>query len=451
MSAATDTIAAVATPSGRGGIGVVRLSGPACRSIATSLLGRVPEPRHASYGAFRDAAGELIDRGIALYFPAPHSYTGEDVLELQGHGGDMVMQLLLAAAIDQGARQARPGEFTERAFLNDRLDLLQAEAVADLIDSHSAAAARGALRSLQGEFSQTVNEIRQALVDLRVKVEGALDFPDEDLEIILGDSLDGALRALLARIANVQQQAQQGRLLNSGVDIAIVGAPNVGKSSLINRLSRSDAAIVTDIPGTTRDPIRSHCLLDDLPVVLTDTAGLRDSTDVIEQEGIRRANRALGQADLVLWLNTTAQPDSAALEAIHAQMAPGATLLHVHNKIDQQNLQAYRLQDERGQTRVGLSALTGAGIDLLVDAIKEQVGYGGGSESVFSARERHLQALAQTHAALQQAVAIAETVPTLELVAENLRQAQDALTVLTGEFSADDLLGEIFARFCIGK
>lgn len=447
----TETIVAVATPAGRGGIGVVRVSGPGCRRIAETITGRLPQPRFAHYTDFRDCHGALIDRGIVLFFPAPHSYTGEDVLELQGHGGDVVLQMLAAAVIECGARPARAGEFTERAFLNDRIDLLQAEAVADLIESQSATAARGALRSLQGEFSQTVNELLQALIGLRVKVEGALDFPDEDLEIILGAGLPGLIDDLLQRVRAIWQQAQQGRLLNRGVDIVIVGAPNVGKSSLINRLARRDAAIVTDIPGTTRDPIRESCLLDDLPVVLTDTAGLRDSSDVIEQEGIRRANLALEQADLVLWLGEDASIDDREITKLRGHTAAGAGLIRVHNKIDQQSLAPYQAQSDHGTEIIGLSALTGAGIELLVESIKRSAGYNAGGETVCSARERHLHALGQTQGALQQALQEARDNKTLEVIAEHLRQAQDKMAGLTGEFSADDLLGEIFSRFCIGK
>lgn len=447
----SDTIVAVATPPGRGGIGVVRVSGLACRSIASVILGHVPPPRYATYAGFRDRRGELIDRGIALFFTAPHSYTGEDVLELQGHGGDVVMQLLQAAIIDLGARRARPGEFTERAFLNDRIDLLQAEAVADLIDSSSASAARGALRSLQGEFSTTVQELLQALIELRVKVEGALDFPDEDVNTIIGAKPEDALAGLATRVQTIRQQAQQGRLLNSGIDIVIVGEPNVGKSSLINRLAKRDAAIVTEIPGTTRDPIRETCLLDGLPVVLTDTAGLRDSTDVIEQEGIRRANEALQQADLVLYVYDKAEVDNAALWDLRRQMAAGAELISVQNKIDKQQTTPYQYHDEHGVAHTGLSALTGDGIEELVSLIKQRIGYSSNNESVFSARERHLRALDRTADQLGRAQKMAATGMSLEVIAEHLNQAQQSLTELTGEFSADDLLGEIFARFCIGK
>lgn len=451
MTAAAATIAAVATPPGRGGIGVVRVSGPAVRMIAASLLGELPQPRYARYATFRDSQGSAIDRGIALFFPAPHSYTGEDVLELQGHGGDVVMQLLLAAVLDLGARQARPGEFTERAFLNDRIDLLQAEAIADLIDSSSAAAARGAVRSLQGDFSGQVNELLMALIELRVRIEGALDFPDEDIESLLGIRPYAAIDDLLNQLQTIRQQARQGQLLNTGIHIVISGEPNVGKSSLINRLTRQDTAIVTAIPGTTRDPISVHCLLDDLPVTLTDTAGLRDSTDTVEREGIRRANQALQQADLVLWMHDRPQAENALRQECRHILTAGIDMIHVHNKIDLEALEAYTTTDTQGLSTVGVSALNDSGIDRLIELIKQKVGYQPAGENDLVARERHLRALADTAHYLDQARLADEQTGELALVAENLRQAQQSLNTLTGEFSADDLLGEIFSRFCIGK
>lgn len=446
-----DTIVAVATPPGRGGIGVVRVSGPASVTIAKSMLGRCPAPRHATYCEFIDAAGHLIDRGIALYFPAPHSYTGEDVLELQGHGGDIVLHLLVQAVAGLGARQARPGEFTERAFLNDRIDLLQAEAVADLIDSASASAARGALRSLQGEFSGAVNELSAALIDLRVRLEGALDFPDEDIDSLIGVSLINTLMRQHETASDLLGRAQQGQLLREGIEAVIVGRPNVGKSSLINRLVERDAAIVTDIPGTTRDPIRESCLIDGLRVGLTDTAGLRSSSDRIEQEGVRRATDAMAHADLVLWVYDVAAPDAEERDAIRAQLAAGASLIGVRNKIDRDSLDPFHEQYTDGIERIGLSALTGAGIDLLRGAIKRCAGFSPAGESAFIARDRHIDGLQQVREQIRAALTAAEHRDNAELIAEHLRLAQRSLDQLTGEFSADDLLGEIFARFCIGK
>lgn len=450
-AAQSDTIAAVATPPGRGGIGVLRLSGPACRDIAEHMIGIVPEPRHAIYRVFRNAAGEILDRGIVLFFQAPHSYTGEDVLELQGHGGDVVMQLLLQAALDLGARQARPGEFTERAFINDRIDLLQAEAISDLIESASASAARSALRSLEGVFSEQVNALQEALTDLRVRVEGALDFPDEDVDSVIGVDLVAALNKQLETAAGLLSQAGQGRLLRNGINVVIVGRPNVGKSSLINKLVEREAAIVTEIPGTTRDPIRETCLIDGLQVTLTDTAGLRESEDVVEQEGVRRAAQALAQADVILWVHDDQIPETETADDLRRQMAAGARLIEINNKIDRVSQAPYRQANDQGITVIGLSALTGEGLDELREAIKECVGYNPAGEDLFAARERHVRGLQATRDYVATALQAIEKGDALELVAENLRNAQQSLAVLTGEFSADDLLGEIFSRFCIGK
>lgn len=452
MTAEADTIVAVATPPGRGGIGVVRISGAACRSMAEYILGRVPRARYAEFLPFKDAAGTEIDRGIALFFPAPRSYTGEDVLELHGHGGDIVMRQIVQAALDLGARQARPGEFTERAFMNDKIDLLQAEAIADLVESASDTAARGALRSLQGEFSTAVNSLLQSLIDLRVRVEGALDFPDEeDINVIVGRSLQAGLSEQIRQIERILAQARQGQLLRDGIEVVIIGRPNVGKSSLINRLAGRDAAIVTEIPGTTRDPIRESCLIDGLRVQLTDTAGLRDSTDRIEQEGVRRASQALARADLALWVYDSDKVPPAEAEAVRTQLASGAGFIEIRNKIDLDHTRPYVRRRDDGTEIVGLSALTGDGVDQLCELIKRQAGYVPAGESIFIARERHLRGLQHARAELGAAQDALQSAMSMELTAEHLRQAQQALGELTGEFSADDLLGEIFARFCIGK
>ncbi len=450
-TAQVDTIAAVATPPGRGGIGVLRVSGPGCRAIAERMIGSLPSPRYAQFSLFRDANGEVLDRGVALYFPGPHSYTGEDVLELQGHGGDAVMHMLLQAVLDLGARQARPGEFTERAFLNDKIDLLQAEATADLIESASTAAARSALRSLEGDFSARVNQLQQSLIDLRVRVEGALDFPDEDVDRVIGVDLMNAVRNQLQTIDAMVRQADQGRLLRSGIEAVIVGKPNVGKSSLINKLVEREAAIVTDTPGTTRDPIREICMIDGLQVTLTDTAGLRHSDNEIEQEGVRRANQALARADIVLWVHEEQHADTAALTEIRDRLAEGTVVIEVRNKIDRESISPFTHLSDNDVPLVGLSALTGAGIDTLRETIKQCIGYNPVGEALFAARERHVRGLMATRDAIQNVSLAIENQAPLELIAEYMRQAQQSLAGLTGEFNADDLLGEIFSRFCIGK
>lgn len=446
-----DTIAAIATPPGRGGIGIVRVSGPAVQNIALHLLGRLPQPRFASYAAFYNQSGELLDRGLVLYFQAPASYTGEDVLELQGHGGAAVLQSLLQSVLDLGARPARPGEFTERAFLNDKLDLLQAEAVADLIDSQSQAAARGALRSLDGAFSHAIHTLQSDLTDVRTRVEGLLDFPDEEIGASEREPIIAAMAQLIRNIDHTLLQTQHGRLLREGMSVVIIGQPNVGKSSLINRLSGEDTAIVTEIPGTTRDTLHAQCIIDGINIRLTDTAGLRDSDDRVEQEGVRRARAALTSADAVLWVYDSDSADDQALAETRSQLAAGATLITIRNKIDVVSRPAYRRQRDDGNIEIGLSALTGEGVELLRDELLRACGFNPVGETLFTARERHVRALAQAHTALQQAHEQLVSGAELELPAEDLRQAQLCLGELTGEFTADDLLGEIFARFCIGK
>ncbi|MEX0952011.1 MAG: tRNA uridine-5-carboxymethylaminomethyl(34) synthesis GTPase MnmE [Gammaproteobacteria bacterium] len=444
-STSSDTIVAIATPPGRGGIGILRCSGPAVKNIAEALTGSLPAPRFAHYTSFRDPAGILLDQGIVLYFPAPASYTGEDVLELQGHGGTAVLQQLQTAAIAAGARPARPGEFTERAFLNNKLDLLQAEATADLIESASATAARSALRSLQGVFSTQVSELQTRLTDIRVSLEGWLDFPDEEIDAVSQDKLNAGLLTLQTELLALLDQAKQGRLLRDGIDVVIVGAPNVGKSSLINRLAGYAAAIVTEIPGTTRDPIHASCLLEGLQVEITDTAGLRDSDDVIEQEGIRRARVALEQADIIVQVFT----DTALADAGTGPLT--TPRINVRNKIDLTATAPYREAQDSTNMEIGLSALTGAGLELLVDSIKQLAGFRAAGEATFIARDRHITALAAAHEHIGVAQAALIEKHNLELIAEELRLAQHEFATLTGEFTADDLLGEIFSRFCIGK
>ena len=446
-----DTIAAIATPSGRGGIGVLRISGPDSSAIAERIIGIQPAARYARFAPFHDTSGNILDRGIALYFPAPHSYTGEDVLELQGHGGDAVMQMLLQAALDCGARQARPGEFTERAFLNDKIDLLQAEATADLIESASSTAARSALRSLEGRFSDQVNRLQHTLTDLRVRIEGALDFPDEDVDHVIGIDLTAEIMEQQRIISDIINQANQGRLLHNGIEAVIVGKPNVGKSSLINRLVEREAAIVTDIPGTTRDLIRDICMIDGLRVALTDTAGLRDSEDAIEQEGVRRANEAMSRADIILWVHDQSATDAAVLTALQEQVSDSTAIIEIRNKIDKQGVQPFIDITDCDILVVGLSALTGAGIDNLRNTIKQCIGYNPVGEDLMAARERHVRGLKNTQEALQTVLSAFNDEAPMEIIAESLRQAQQSLAELTGESNADDLLGEIFSRFCIGK
>ena len=437
-----DTIAAVATPPGQGGIGIVRVSGSLAAAIGASITGGKPPPRRPAVRSFmRD--GEPLDEGIVLYFPAPGSFTGEDVVELQGHGGPVVLQLVLEAVLAQGARLARPGEFTERAFVNGKLDLAQAEAVADLIASASAAAARGAFRSLFGAFSTEINELNSRITELRVYTEASIDFPDEEVEFLASGDVARRVDELCVSIEGLLDQGRQGVLMSQGVNIALVGPPNAGKSSLLNRLTGEDTAIVTDIPGTTRDLLKVDLVVDNLPLRLVDTAGLRDTEDVVEVEGVRRARREAERADLVLVLNDLAEPHD------NDPDVDWPRALVVDNKIDLVGA-APGIDRSRTPARVRLSCLTGAGIASLKEAIKEQVGFTG-RESAFSARRRHLVALTQAAEALRAARLRLEEGAAGEVVAEELRQAHLALGEITGQTAPDDLLGEIFSTFCIGK
>ena len=432
-----DTIAAIATPAGRCGIGVVRLSGPRAPAIARSILGRLPEPRHATHAIFRDARGEALDEGIALYFPEPHSYTGEPVLELQGHGGPVVMHALLAACVDAGARLADPGEFTRRAFLEGKLDLAQAEAVADLIDAASREAARSALRSLSGEFSAALGALQLQLTELRALTEAMLDFPEEEVDALHREDAGARLAGVRSTLENVMAKSRQGSLLRSGIHVVLAGRPNVGKSSLLNRLAGQERAIVTSIPGTTRDSLREPVQIAGVPLVLVDTAGLRVTSDVVEQLGVERTQRELEQADVVLAVYE-AGGDTTPL----AHLPPGAARVDVCNKIDLAPGFA------APGAAVGVSAKTGEGLERLRQAILHAAGWSDTGESVFLARERHLRALERARGHLD---AAAQESRRWEFFAEELRLAHAALGSITGEFSADDLLGEIFARFCIGK
>jgi tRNA modification GTPase len=446
----SDTIAAVATAQGRGGIGIVRVSGSGCRSIADALLGRVPEPRVAELHRFLDATGEPIDEGLALYFPGPASFTGEDVLELQGHGGPVVMDLLLRRVLELGARAAEPGEFTQRAFLNDKLDLAQAEAVADLIDSGSAQAARAALRSLQGEFSSRVHDLAEAVLELRMWVEAAIDFPEEEVDFLGDRALDARLDFIRQRFAELAETARQGALLRDGLTLVIAGRPNAGKSSLLNRLAGYDAAIVTPIPGTTRDVLRERIEIDGLPVHVLDTAGLRESPDEVEAEGIRRAHRELERADRVLFVVDAS--DAAAVASIAVDLAAlptAAPRTVVLNKIDR--LPQEPRIEAGDPARVHLSAATGAGLDLLRMHLKDCVGFHAAGSGVLSARARHLEALRRARAHVEEAHRMLTERHAGELVAQELTDAQKQLGEITGEVTSDDLLGRIFTSFCIGK
>jgi len=439
-AAPRDTIAAIATPAGRGGIGVLRLSGPRVARIAERLIGALPAPRRAELRAIRDASGETIDQGLALYFPAPHSYTGEAVLELHGHGGPVVMQALLAASLDAGARLAEPGEFTRRAFLEGRIDLAQAEAVADLIDAASRSAARSALRSLRGEFSAAIETLVRQLIDLRALTEAMLDFPEEEVDALHRDDAGRRLQAVRSALDAVFERSRQGSLLRSGIHVVLAGRPNVGKSSLLNRLAGDERAIVTPIAGTTRDALRESIEIGGVPLVVVDTAGLRESREEVERIGVERARSEIARADVVLFVFEAGVGIGAEERALLAAFPEGVPRVQVANKID--------LAAAPPADAVAVSAKTGAGLDALRAAILEAAGWHPGEESLFLARERHLRALTTARAHLEAAAAESAR---WEFFAEELRLAQAALGEITGEFSADDLLGEIFARFCIGK
>lgn len=444
----TDTIAAIATPPGAGGVGIVRVSGPKARAIALGLTGRNPQPRKVNFGAFRDKGRAILDRGLSIFFAAPKSFTGEDVLELQAHGSPVVLNLILQRACELGARPARAGEFSERAFLNGKLDLIQAEAVADLIAAGSEASARAALRSLEGDFSRSVHALFEALVNLRAWLEAALDFPEEEIDFLSAPQLSDGLRRLDAQLADLLAATRRGVVLRDGLHVVIVGRPNAGKSSLLNALAQSERAIVTDIAGTTRDVLRETVNLDGIALMLADTAGLRESADTVEAEGMRRARAELARADVAILVTESAhvESDLALLDAC----APGAVRIVVHNKIDLSG-EATRAETlANGEIHVWLSARTGDGLPMLREELKRLAGQGEGAQGAFSARTRHVQALEAVAARLRAAKEQLEH-RTGELAAEELRQAQQALGEITGQFSSDDLLGKIFSTFCIGK
>lgn len=452
-----DTIVAQATPPGRGGVGVVRISGPRVPEIASTLLKQTPEARRVCFSAFHASDNSVIDQGVALLFTAPASFTGEHVLELQGHGGQVVMDLLIREIISLGARQARPGEFSERAFLNNKIDLTQAEAIADLIDSSSEQAARNAVKSLQGEFSKRIHDLVEALIMLRMYVEAAIDFPEEEIDFLADSKVGSDLKEVMQKLNQVLIEAHQGAALQEGMNVVMAGLPNAGKSSLLNRLSGKDSAIVTSIPGTTRDVLREHIHIDGMPLHIIDTAGLRDSPDEIEQEGIRRAWTEIKRADRILLV-----VDSSSIDAIHPHDIWPEFVDHlenlnnitvIQNKCDLLNVKAgfINANDEHPCPIIRLSAIQGAGIDLLTNHLKDCMGYQAGSEGSFSARRRHLDALERAQAFLETGQQQLQAAQAGELLAEDLRQAQQCLSEITGEFSSDDLLGRIFSSFCIGK
>jgi tRNA modification GTPase len=456
MHSARDTIAAIATAQGRGGVGIVRLSGPLAREAAITIVGRELKPRHAHYGPMKDADGDTLDEGLALFFPGPHSFTGEDVLELQGHGGPVVLDLLLRRCVALGCRLARPGEFSERAFLNDKLDLAQAEAIADLIEASSAQAARNALRSLQGAFSRHVHHLTEQLIGLRIYVEAAIDFPEEEIDFLADGKVLAMLDQVRADLSAVQREAGQGALLRDGMTVVIAGRPNAGKSSLLNLLAGREAAIVTEVAGTTRDILREHIHIDGMPLHVVDTAGLRNTDDQVEKIGVERALQAIEGADRVLLVVDATAPEALDPFALWPEFlaAPPASnkITLIRNKADLTGEPFSLLESEDGHVTLSLSAkMPGEGLELLREHLKTCMGYQQTAESSFSARRRHLDALQRACGYLQHGRDQLTLAGAGELLAEDLRMAQHALGEITGAFSSDDLLGRIFSSFCIGK
>ena len=442
-----DTIAAIATPPGNGGVGIIRISGTLVTEIARQLLNKSLIPRHALFSSFIDDDGSVIDSGITLYFPAPASYTGEDILELQGHGGSVVLDMLLRRVLSLGARLANPGEFTERAFLNNKLDLAQAEAVADLIESSTEQSVRSAQKSMQGVFSAQINKLVDELTELRTYVEAAIDFVDEEIDFLTDGVVENRIIKLLDKIQQIQKTAQQGRLLRDGMTVVLAGKPNAGKSSLLNALAGHEAAIVTDIAGTTRDVLRERIQLDGMPLHIIDTAGLRESDNAIEKEGIRRAHEEIRKADKILLLIDASEPET---QDLLKTLPANIDITRIYNKIDLLSLAPSIKQTEHG-TSCYLSIKTGDGMELLKQHLKQSVGFNESTDNVFIARRRHIEALRKGHEFVQSALNQLQTSKAGELVAEDLRQAQNSLAEITGQFTSDDLLGKIFSSFCIGK
>jgi len=455
MPPVVETIAAVATAQGRGGVGIVRVSGPLASKLAQAICQRELQPRYAHYGPFFADAQQVLDEGLALYFPGPNSFTGEDVLELQGHGGPVVLDLLLRRCVQLGARLARPGEFSERAFLNDKLDLAQAEAIADLIEASSEQAARNALRSLQGEFSRRVHGLTERLISLRIYVEAAIDFPEEEIDFLADGHVLSLLDGVRADLAEVLREAGQGALLRDGMTVVIAGRPNAGKSSLLNALAGREAAIVTEIAGTTRDVLREHIHIDGMPLHVVDTAGLRDTEDQVERIGVERALKAIGEADRILLVVDATAPEAddpfALWPEFLDQRPDPAKVTLIRNKADLSGESVVLEVCNDGHVTISLSAKSTEGLDLLREHLKACMGYEQTSESSFSARRRHLEALRQASTHLEHGHAQLTLAGAGELLAEDLRMAQQALGEITGAFSSDDLLGRIFSSFCIGK
>lgn len=456
MTYVKDTIVSTATAQGRGSVGIIRVSGPLAKTIGLTVSKQTDlKIRHAHYGSWFNKNGEVIDQGILLYFAAPNSFTGEDVLELQGHGGPVVLDLLLEACIELGARQARPGEFSERAFLNDKLDLAQAEAIADLIDASSKQAARNALRSLQGEFSNKVYALTENLIALRIYVEAAIDFPEEEIDFLSDGNVLGQVQQLLEQLAKIEKEASQGALLRDGMNVVIAGLPNAGKSSLLNALAGREAAIVTDIEGTTRDILKEHIQIDGMPLHIIDTAGLRDTNDPVEKIGIERALNAINEADRVLLVVDSTKPEvEDPLTVWPSFLNPKPAMEKVTvicNKADLSHKDIALIVNDDGHTTINLSAKGNLGIDLLRDHLKACMGYEHTTESSFSARRRHLQALQEAREYIEHGHRQLLENGAGELLAEDLRQAQHSLGTITGTFTSDDLLGRIFSSFCIGK
>ena len=450
-----ETIVAQATAPGRGGIGILRVSGPLASQVAEAVLGKCPKPRMADYLPFKDSDGTVLDQGIAVYFKGPHSFTGEDVLELQGHGGQVVLDLLLKRILSvDGIRLARPGEFSEQAFLNDKLDLAQAEAIADLIDATSEQAARSALKSLQGEFSNKINTLVDSVIYLRTYVEAAIDFPDEEIDFLADGKIEANLRGIIEQLDGVRREAKQGSILREGMKVVIAGRPNAGKSSLLNALAGREAAIVTDIAGTTRDVLREHIHLDGMPLHIIDTAGLREATDEVERIGISRAWHEIEQADRIILMLDSSDPDSQDSESLRreflAKLPSAIPLTVVRNKIDLSG-ESVGLTEADGVVVIRLSAQTLQGVDLLREHLKQAMGFQTGMEGGFLARRRHLEALQKAAEHLQIGLLQLTEFHAGELLAEELRLVQSALSEITGQFTADDLLGNIFSSFCIGK
>ena len=446
-----DTIAAQATPPGRGGVGIIRVSGPRVADVAQAVLGVVPSARVAKHLPFLAHDGDPIDVGIALLFKAPNSFTGEDVLELQGHGGPIVMDLLLKRVVSLGARLAQPGEFTQRAFLNDKIDLAQAEAIADLINCSTEAAAKSALRSLNGEFSRQIEALLERVIYLRMFVEAAIDFPDEEIDFLADASVLERIDGVLAMLEQVSRAAKQGCVLQEGMNVVILGQPNAGKSSLLNRLAGRETAIVTDIPGTTRDVLRERIHIDGMPLHIVDTAGLRDAMDAVEAEGIRRAWKEVESADRVLLVVDDNVGITPADTAILGNLPEGLGITIIRNKLDQSGRSASAVENISGRTEIALSAKTGEGVDLLREHLKSCMGYSGSTDGIFMARRRHLDALEKTKLAVTRGRELLLSRYAGELLAEELRYAQNALNEITGRFDNEALLGRIFSSFCIGK